>query len=267
MLGGPSGVGKSTLARTLAESLQLPHTIVDVSELAETNWSGLQLADVLTGLYHQSGASMRRMARAVIVLDELDKLAARGASTAGRDYLRGKQRSLLGLLGGGVPLHFGAGGDRDRSFEWPSDSALIIGAGVFQGLPDGRDPAPEDLIRLGLMPELVERLGQVIRLQPLGPAELARVLERQLAPMRASYEHFGFELRISPAAVAAVARTTVHGLGRAAGPRTAGTWLIEAAQRGLISLLNADAQPGTTWTLTPDDVADRLVLPSPPRRR
>ncbi len=266
VLVGPPGVGKTTLVRTLAESLRLPYLLVDLTELAETNFSGLQLADLLASLYIQAESSVRRMAKAVIVLDELDKLAMREASTVGRDYRRGKQQSLLALLGGGVPLRFGMSGDRDRSMQWTSDSALIIGAGVFAGLPSGRDPAPEDLIRLGLMPELVERLGQVIRLQPLGAAELARVLERRLHPMRTAFEAFGYGLVVSPAALASVAQAVAQGHGRA-GPRTAAAWLVAAAQRGLTTLLNGGASPGTIWTLTPDDIADRLVVRPGPRRR
>lgn len=266
VLVGPPGVGKTTLVRTLAESLRLPYLLVDLTELAETNFTGLQLADLLANLYIQAECSIGRMEKAVIVLDELDKVAMRGGYTVGRDYRRGKRQSLLALLGGGVPVRFGASGYRDRSMQWRSDSALIIGAGVFQGLAPGRDPAPEDLIRLGLMPELVERLGQVVRLQPLGSAELARVLERRLELMRTAFEAFGYSLTVTPAALATVAHAVAQGHGRA-GPRTAATWLIAAAQRGLMSLLNADAAPGTTWSLTPDDVADRLLARPSPRRR
>lgn len=253
VLVGPSGSGKSTLVRALAESLRVPFAVVDVTELAETNWSGLQIADVLGDLWRQADGDTDRFQRAVIVLDELDKVATGTAVGVSLDYAIGRQRSLLPLLGAG-PLRLAPPGARDRTVTWDSQHALIVSAGVFDGLPRDRRVTPTDLQRLGLMHELVERLGRVIRLAPLGASELAAVLRAGLRSTEGLYQRFGFRLRVTDEACALVARAVAEGR-LDAGPRQAVTLLAAAAQERLLTLLNAGAAGGSVVALTPDDVA------------
>jgi ATP-dependent protease Clp ATPase subunit len=253
VLVGPSGSGKSTLTRALAESLRVPFAVVDVTELAETNWSGLQIADVLGELWRQADGDADRFQRAVIVLDELDKVATGAAIGVSLDYAIGRQRSLLPLLGGGA-LRLAPPGTRDRTVTWDSRHALIVGAGVFDGLPRDRRVTPADLRRLGLMHELVERLGHVIQLAPLRASELASVLRSGLRSTEGLYRRFGFRLQVTDEACALVARAVVEGR-LDAGPRQAVTLLAAAAQERLLTLLNAGAPGGSVVALAPDDVA------------
>lgn len=252
VLVGPSGCGKSTLMRALANALRVPHVVVDVTGLAEQNWRGYDLSDVARDLYERADGSLARMHEAVVVLDEIDKLGLRHAEGPGKDYRLGKQQSLLSLLGGGLEIRFGLEGD-DRSMSWMADRTLIVGAGVFDGLPRSDPVSPGELIEWGLIPELVERFGSVIRLSPLEGAELVEVLRTGLLEVEEMFYAFGYDVRFTDQAVAYAARS-VGNSGREAGPRSAMSWLRSAAERGLLRLLHARADEGTTWTVTPDDL-------------
>lgn len=252
LLVGPSGVGKTTLARSLAAALDVPFLLVDVAELAETNWHGVQLADSITELWTATSGSESLMARALVVLDEIDKVTREGSVGAGSDYRRGKQESLLGLLGG-AEVRYGTGGGRERDNVWSARRAIVIGAGVFPGLPRGRDPSPADFIRLGLMSELVERFGLVMRLAPLDAASLIEVLRRGTQSAVELFATFGLELRVPDTVLSYVASAVASGIGEA-GPRSGVSCLLGAAQRRLVELLREDACEGMRCTLSPDDV-------------
>lgn len=96
------------------------------------------------------------MRKAVLVHDDNDKVGSGGSEGTGREYRRGKQESLLELLGGNVDLHYGPDQEEGR-WSWRSDEALVVG-GVFDGLPPWRLSA-SDLVEWGLTPEIVGRLG------------------------------------------------------------------------------------------------------------
>lgn len=263
VLVGPSGCGKTTLATALAKALELPFEVIDVAAMAETNWSGQQLEHSVQALYRAADSDMRLMRRAVVVLDEIDKLAlASGlpgavASGTSADYRRGKQESVLSLLGGGE-VRFSVAGERTYDMSWSAAQALVVACGVFPGLPSAGEPTPADLQHQGLIRELVERFGQVIRLEPLGVPELSVVLERGLHSTRRLFQELGYEVTLPEVTLRYVAAAVARGCGDA-GPRSATTWLAAAAQRRLIDLLRANAATGSTVTLTPDDI----VLPPP----
>lgn len=252
LLVGPSGCGKSTLMRALADALRVPHVIVDVTGLAEQNWRGYDLSDVARDLYDRADGSLARMHKSVVVLDEIDKVGLGRAEGAGKDYRLGKQQSLLSLLGGGLEIRFGLGGD-DRSLSWMADEALLVGAGVFDGLPPSDPLSPGELIEWGLIPELVERLGSVIRLPPLKGDRLVRVLRSGLAEVEEMFSAFGYRVEFTDQAVSYTARAVEEGQGNA-GPRSGASWLRAAAEKGLIRLLHARAEAESTWWVTPDDV-------------
>lgn len=252
VLAGPSGCGKSTLVRALAQCLGYPYAVVDVTELAETNWSGLQIGDVLGDLWVQAGECPERMARSVIVLDEIDKLAAGRLTGVSRDYQLGRQRSLLPLLGG-APLRFTVPKARDRTLAWSSARALIIGAGVFGRLRPGEALSAAALIAIGFEHELVERMGQLLRLPPLSATQLGRVLRAGVEGVVATYDAFGIGLTIPEHTCGYVARAIADGKLRV-GTRQATTLLIEAAQVKLVGLLEQQVPRGTVVALTPDDL-------------
>ena len=259
---GPSGVGKTTLCRAVAHALELPFVVVDVASITETGFHGTDLHDVLIPMLLKA-KPRERADRAVVVLDEIDKLAIAGRIGVGIEHRRGKQESLLKLLEGDVLQMSSESGGR---FEWSSARALVIAAGVFAGLPSGSGPsvAPGDLIELGLMPELVERLGQVIRLSALPTEVLAEVLHRALISHAGAYEVFGYTLRVPHETLTYVARA-VAANEAGAGPRSGAAWLRAAADEGLLALLRDGAPAGSTYELVPDAI--HIPASSPPSRQ
>ena len=254
---GPSGSGKTLMCTVLARTLGVPFVSVDVASMSETGWSG---ADVTTYL----DQVFRRLPRdqtstALVHLDEIDKLSTLGRVGSSYDQRRGKAESLLKLTEGAKLVIRPDGGA--APYEWSSESALVIGSGVFAGLatPPGRIPSPGDIIRLGHLPELVERLGPFIRLSPLSPNELAEVLKKELQPELDVFKAFGYQLRVPLETVLMVAGEVAR-RELEAGPRSGASWLRTAAQAGLRALLGSDAPEGSSFDLAPDYV----LIPVPP---
>lgn len=256
---GPSGVGKTTLVKALAEALDAPRMTIEVGNLAETNWKGRSVRDHLTSLHERTAEQGRlaEMDRSVVFLDEIDKLQAHeGEGSSARSYHRGKQQSLLALLGGDQKLWYSPSGEDPYTHAWTSSSALVIAAGVFDGL-DERPPRPSSLVQWGIMPELVERMGMLVPLSPLEPAQMVEVLRREISGLADTYETCGCQLTIDRKALQAVAEQ-VADPDLKAGPRSGATWLREAATDGLIQLLENGEAPSATFRLTPA----HLELPS-----
>ena len=230
---GPSGVGKTTMVLALAKALELPSVRVDVSDLAETNWAGRNLSDAILDLERQADGDERRMRRAVVVLDEIDKLGVGGHERSSWSFRRGKQESVLGLLGGGDVSYGDTYDRRDRT--WSAAEALVISAGVFDGLPPG-EIIPTDLIEWGLMAEVVGRLGVILRLTPPGPEAVREILWRELVAVGAVYDSLGIDLTVTADALEALANL-------ATGPapildiRSASRLLRSAAEEALLQVV------------------------------
>lgn len=258
---GPPGSGKTTAALAMASCLRRPVARINMEDITATGWSGTSLGDCLGDLDAQAANLSKRgfgmpselVEQSVIILDELDKLATGKHEGVSWSHQIQKQQSLLGLLArnGQVVASPDMKGLSVQSRMLSTKKMLIISCGVFDGLPTDRDPVAGEVIKLGLLPELVERIGSLHRLKPLSPEHSIEVFKEGLEPTCAHFAAYGYVLSITREALLFTSQLIGQGHG---GPRSGLTWLSAAADRGLTKLLKADAPAGAEYVLTPDDI-------------
>lgn len=211
LLLGPSGTGKTLLARTLAKILDIPFSIADATALTEAGYVGEDVESILSHLLQAADYDVERAERGIIYVDEVDKLSRKGDNASiTRDVSgEGVQQALLKMLEGtvaGVPPKGGRKHPEQSLVQFDTRNVLFICGGAFDGLApqiarrlsrgqigfhregDGRatvdpkDPTlfrhaePDDLLRYGLIPELIGRLPVLTALDALTPADLRRIL-------------------------------------------------------------------------------------------
>ncbi len=208
LLIGPTGTGKTLIARTLAKFLKVPFSIADATVLTEAGYVGEDVENILVRLYQTSGYNQALTERGIIYIDELDKISrTEGNPSITRDVSgEGVQQGLLKILEGTVSNIPPKGGRKhpEQSFI-PIDTTniLFICGGAFEGLEKivarrvgkkqvGFDAEnlnisenspeileftePEDLLQYGLIPEMAGRLPVVAPLRPLDRNALFTIL-------------------------------------------------------------------------------------------
>lgn len=205
---GPTGTGKTLLAKTIARLLDVPFTIVDATVLTEAGYVGEDIESLLTRLLQAADYNVEKAERGIVFIDEIDKIARKGDNPSiTRDVSgEGVQQGLLKLLEGSVvnvPPQGGRKHPEQKMIPVDTKNILFICGGAFDGIERkiaqrlnthvvgysgstsrkhiGKEDflnyvAPQDLKSFGLIPEIIGRLPVVTHLEPLDSDALRRVL-------------------------------------------------------------------------------------------